>query len=570
MSVVIPCLNEAENIEALRRRWRATALERSGHRRRGHRRRQRLRGPQSPSSPRAAGARVVHEPRRGYGSAYLAGFAAARGEYIVMADADLTYDFDEIPRFVERARRRRRARDGRPDGQHPARARCRGCTATSATRCSPGILNLFFSTGVRDAHCGMRALRRDVLPRARPAHDRAWSSPPRWSSGPPRSSLDIREFPIEYHPRGGESQALELPRRLAPPALPARPQPDAPVHHPGRGDGACSARSIALIVLAQVDIFGRAWDLHAMIAGSLLMIVGTQVARARPRARTPTARTSWARRTRGSTACARASGSSTGCCSAARSSLAGARRRRPSSSASGSTAASARSSEERLAVARRDADDRRHPDLLLVVPAQHPRPAPAVRSGAAEARQLQTARTEPQTGRVFGFRARRLMRRLAPGPIGSALVRPEQVADAVLTHHGLVASPRLGVERTSRLGRHWPSSRVLAFQGAVSVALCAGVLGFVLRPVYGTVLFIAGMASTARPWTAPRPLNAWFRRACLGVGYSVSQSADWQLPLRFSASFFRFAPTTGASARRRAFWGRIRFRALIVTHPADT
>ena len=47
-----------------------------------------------------AGARVVDEPRRGYGSAYLAGFAAARGDYIVMIDADLTYDFEEIPRFV--------------------------------------------------------------------------------------------------------------------------------------------------------------------------------------------------------------------------------------------------------------------------------------------------------------------------------------------------------------------------------------------------------------------------------------------------------------------------------------
>src|SRR4051794_33390955 len=46
-----------------------------------------------------AGARVVHEARRGYGSAYLAGFAAARGTYIVMADADLTYDFNDIPRF---------------------------------------------------------------------------------------------------------------------------------------------------------------------------------------------------------------------------------------------------------------------------------------------------------------------------------------------------------------------------------------------------------------------------------------------------------------------------------------
>ena len=51
-----------------------------------------------------AGARVVREPRRGYGSAYLAGFAAARGEYIVMADADLTYDFEEIPRFLRELR----------------------------------------------------------------------------------------------------------------------------------------------------------------------------------------------------------------------------------------------------------------------------------------------------------------------------------------------------------------------------------------------------------------------------------------------------------------------------------
>ena len=48
----------------------------------------------------AAGARVVHEERRGDGSAYLAGFAAAKGTYIITADADQTYDFKEIPRFV--------------------------------------------------------------------------------------------------------------------------------------------------------------------------------------------------------------------------------------------------------------------------------------------------------------------------------------------------------------------------------------------------------------------------------------------------------------------------------------
>src|SRR5204862_1540993 len=50
---------------------------------------------------RAAGALVVDEPRRGYGSAYHAGLSVARGDFIIIIDADLTYDFGEIPRFVE-------------------------------------------------------------------------------------------------------------------------------------------------------------------------------------------------------------------------------------------------------------------------------------------------------------------------------------------------------------------------------------------------------------------------------------------------------------------------------------
>ena len=47
-----------------------------------------------------AGARVVREHRRGYGSAYLAGFQAARGRYLVMADADGSYDFAALPSFI--------------------------------------------------------------------------------------------------------------------------------------------------------------------------------------------------------------------------------------------------------------------------------------------------------------------------------------------------------------------------------------------------------------------------------------------------------------------------------------
>ena len=97
--MVIPCLNEAENIAECVRRAPAVLAENG------------LDGEVvvvdngsedgSGEIARAAGARVVDEPRRGYGQAYQAGFDAARGDYIVMIDADLTYDFEEIPRFVE-------------------------------------------------------------------------------------------------------------------------------------------------------------------------------------------------------------------------------------------------------------------------------------------------------------------------------------------------------------------------------------------------------------------------------------------------------------------------------------
>jgi len=102
LSVVIPCLNEAENIEECVR-LSLEAMSSAG-----------IAGEVvvsdndsddgSAELATTAGARVVHEPRRGYGSAYLAGFAAARGEYVVMLDADMTYPFEEIPQFVAQLR----------------------------------------------------------------------------------------------------------------------------------------------------------------------------------------------------------------------------------------------------------------------------------------------------------------------------------------------------------------------------------------------------------------------------------------------------------------------------------
>jgi hypothetical protein len=272
VSIVIPCLNEQDNIEAVVTVARGV-LEREG-----------LDGEvvvadnasedRSAELARAAGARVVHEPRRGYGNAYMAGFAAARGRYIVMGDADLTYDFNEVPRFVSELD------DGadlvmgdrmdniRP-GAMPWHHRYIGNPVLS------GTLNLFFKTGVRDAHCGMRALRRDVLPRLdlrAPGMEFASEMVIRAA----KEGLSIREFPIDYHPRGGQSKLSSFRdgwrhlRFLL-------------VHSPTHLfvlPGAIMAflgLLVTLLVLLQLDFLGRTWDLHTMLAGALMLTVGTQI-----------------------------------------------------------------------------------------------------------------------------------------------------------------------------------------------------------------------------------------------------------------------------------------------------
>ena len=272
VSVVIPCLNEAGNIEA------CVAMARAGLDAGG------IRGEVivadnasddgSGELAEKAGAIVVQERRRGYGSAYLAGFAAARGRYIVMIDADLTYDFKEIPRFV------RELEEGadfvvgdRMDNIHPGAMPWlhRYVGNPILTR----VLNLFYSTGVKDAHCGMRGLRRDVLPRL-DLRSTGMEFASEMVIRASKENLEIRQFPIEYHPRAGVSKLSSFRdgwrhlRFLL-------------VHSPTHLfviPGALMAvlgTLISLTVLFQLSVFGRAWDLHTMVAGALLMIVGTQV-----------------------------------------------------------------------------------------------------------------------------------------------------------------------------------------------------------------------------------------------------------------------------------------------------
>jgi glycosyltransferase involved in cell wall biosynthesis len=272
VSVVIPCLNEAANIEQCV--VKALAVLRNHG----------IPGEivvadndsedESARLAAGAGAIVVHEPERGYGSAYLAGFAVARGRYILMADADLTYDFEEIPRFLAELE------DGadmvignRMQNIHPGAMpwlhRYIGNPLLS------GFLNVLFRTGVDDAHCGMRALRRDLLPRL-DLRTTGMEFASEMVIRAAKEKLDIRQFPIEYHPRGGESKLSSFRDGWRHLRFLLVHSPNHLFIFPGAVMAFVGA-VIELIVIAHVGVFGREWDIHALIAGALLAIVGTQV-----------------------------------------------------------------------------------------------------------------------------------------------------------------------------------------------------------------------------------------------------------------------------------------------------
>lgn len=163
LSVVMPCLNEARTITGCVREA-MDALAASG-----------IAGEVvvadngstdgSQDLATQAGARVVPIAAKGYGNALRGGIAAARGRFILMGDADGSYDFSHLPRFVERLRAGadlvmgNRFRGGIQPGAMPWKNRHIGNPVLSF------VGRLFFRTGIGDFHCGLRAFTTDAYRR---------------------------------------------------------------------------------------------------------------------------------------------------------------------------------------------------------------------------------------------------------------------------------------------------------------------------------------------------------------------------------------------------------------------
>jgi glycosyltransferase involved in cell wall biosynthesis len=155
ISVVMPCLNEAETVGICIRKAQA-ALEQSG-----------ISGEViiadngstdgSIEIAQSLGATVVQVAAKGYGNALMGGIAAARGQYILMGDADDSYDFGHIPRFLQQLRAGadlvmgNRFQGGILNNAMPPLHRYLGNPVLSA------LGRLFFRSRVGDFHCGLRA-----------------------------------------------------------------------------------------------------------------------------------------------------------------------------------------------------------------------------------------------------------------------------------------------------------------------------------------------------------------------------------------------------------------------------
>lgn len=206
VSVIMPCLNEEQAIGICIQKIQATFAQAG------------IEGEivvsDNGSSDRSVeiaesmGARVVHQPLRGYGNAYIKGFAHARGQYFIMGDADDTYDFTLIPTFLERLEHGYDFVTGSRylGGGHEHITLLHRFIGNPALT---GILNFLFGTRYTDVYCGFRGFTREAYELIQPVSPgMEFNLELAINAGLAR--LKITEIPIRLHPRIGESKLRTL------------------------------------------------------------------------------------------------------------------------------------------------------------------------------------------------------------------------------------------------------------------------------------------------------------------------------------------------------------------------
>ena len=231
----------------------------------------------SPELAADAGARVVHERRRGYGAAYQRGFAEARGRFIVMGDSDDSYDFLDVGRFVEPL----------AAGTHDLvmGTRLKGTILPGAMSWShrwignpilSGMLQLFFQTRISDSHCGMRGFTREALASMNP-RTQGMEFASELVVAALRERLRVTEIPITYRPRIGESKLVGLRDAWRHVCFMLLFAPSYLFQLPGLILALGGLLVVAALAGGPRYILWRQWDYHALLFGALSVILGVNL-----------------------------------------------------------------------------------------------------------------------------------------------------------------------------------------------------------------------------------------------------------------------------------------------------
>jgi glycosyltransferase involved in cell wall biosynthesis len=227
---------------------------------------------------KAAGARVVKETVRGYGAALRGGIQAARGRFILMADADRSYDLTGLPRFVEKLRQG----FDLVQGSRLKGTILKGAMPWTHRWFGTPLINLFLrilsDVRVSDSQCGMRAFTREAF-RAMGTTSTGMEFASEMLVKAARLRLKIAEVPIRYRPDGRNRpphlrafadgwRHLRLIMLLSPVSL---------LLVPGVAQFVLGA-GLILASFVHLEILGHALDFHFAILGSALILIGYQVA----------------------------------------------------------------------------------------------------------------------------------------------------------------------------------------------------------------------------------------------------------------------------------------------------
>jgi len=232
----------------------------------------------SPELARAAGARVIHVAEKGYGAALRAGIEAARGRFVVMGDADDSYEFEDVPRFLARLRAGdelvmgSRFRGIIHPGAMPFLHRFLGNPVLT------WILNLFFGAGITDAHCGMRGFSRAAV-RSLSLRSAGMEFASEMVIRAAQQKLRIGEVPTSLKPDGRGRRAhlrtwrdgwrhLRFMLLFSPLWL---------FSVPGLAATGLGLVLTVAVAVMRLELFGRVLHTHFALLGSALAILGLQV-----------------------------------------------------------------------------------------------------------------------------------------------------------------------------------------------------------------------------------------------------------------------------------------------------